>query len=127
MSATKDLYFTDDDVFSYSYGLNMAVAFTSFSDITTYELPREYGELVINSYSWGQDMATGKFWTKRTKLDDHICTFDELALGTDKSGAKFYPPHPSNKSFIASYQKKFICIEPEEVSIYGDFSTAKAR
>ena len=33
LSATKDLYFTDDDVFSYSDGLNLAVAFTSFSDM----------------------------------------------------------------------------------------------
>jgi len=127
LEANKDLYFTDDDVFSYADGLNIAVAFTSYSKQVTYELPRQYGELFINSYSWGFDETTREPFTNRVRLDQHRCTNDELALGTDDSGARFYPIHASSKETIRLYRQKFICTDPKEMEVYGDFNSAKAR
>ena len=74
MSATKDLFYTDDDVFNYArQKLNIAVAFTEFNKNTEYELPKEYGELVFNSYSWGND-ADGNPFTERKGLAHHTCS-----------------------------------------------------
>ena len=64
LSATKDLVFTPDDTISYQNGFNIAVAFTEFSNEQEWELPPEYGSLVINSFSWGVNLD-GSFFTKR--------------------------------------------------------------
>ena len=65
LSAERDIFYTDDDKFTYSNGFNMAFAFTSYSSEREYELPPEYGTLVINSYSWGID-SDGAPFTART-------------------------------------------------------------
>ena len=58
--AKKDLFYTDDDIFSYENDkLNLAVAFTGYNDDEEYELPPEYGRLVINAFKWGTDPVTG--------------------------------------------------------------------
>ena len=49
LAAVKELEFTSDYKFTYKNGLNFAVAFTEFNDNTLWELPKEYGTLVINS------------------------------------------------------------------------------
>ena len=53
LAAVKDLAFTSDFKFTYINGLNIAVAFTEYNDNTLWELPKEYGKLIINSYTWG--------------------------------------------------------------------------
>ena len=56
LQATKDLYFSDSDVFSYKeHGLNWAVAFTEFNNNEEYELPGDIGEIIFKEYAWGQD------------------------------------------------------------------------
>ena len=56
LTATKDLYFTDDDVFSYDdHKLNWAIAFTEYNNNELYELPGDIGELSFKAYSWGTD------------------------------------------------------------------------
>ena len=81
LTATKDLHFTDDDVFSYEeHGLNMAIAFTSYSNNKLYELPGDIGELVFKAYSWGTD-ANGDPFTRSDTLNHHNCTAKELGVG----------------------------------------------
>ena len=54
LSATKDLYYSDDDLFSYaSNEFNFAVAVSEYNNKTVYELPGDIGKLVYNSYAWG--------------------------------------------------------------------------
>lgn len=83
LTAKKDLYYTDDDIFSYkNHGFNLAVAFTEFNTKTAFELPPEYGKLVFNTYSWGADPVTGKIFTERKEIaSTHPCTARELGLG----------------------------------------------
>ena len=83
LSAVKDLVFNDDTKFNYSDGLNIAVAFTQFNNNEEWELTPDYGELVVNSYSWGTD-PDGSFFTRRTRLQSHTCTLQELNLADEK-------------------------------------------
>ena len=128
LQATKDLYFTDDDVFNYEeHNLNWAVAFTEFNSNTEYELPADIGKIVFKAYSWGVD-ADGKPFTKLEELDQHPCSADELAInGADHPDATFFKVHESADWYIKTYQKKFVCFSPKDLFVYGDFSTFKAR
>lgn len=101
VSATKDLVFTDDDIFNYSNGFNVAAAFTAYNDNPDWELPPEIGELVINAFSWGYD-EDGNSFTRRTRLNSHICSKEELNInGTepedlDKNRFQFYKAHANS-------------------------------
>lgn len=82
LSAVNDLYFTDEDTFSYKNGLNVAVAFTAYDAEESWILDETYGELIFNSYSWGpQD--DGTYVTERKRLKSHQCQTDELNLDED--------------------------------------------
>ena len=50
LSVILDTELTQDDVFSYQNGLNVAVAFTAFDDESENILDPTYGELVMNHY-----------------------------------------------------------------------------
>ena len=130
MSATKDLFYTDDDNFSYDKEhLNIAVAFTAYNNNEEYELPKEYGELIFNTYSWGTK-EDGSAFTERKRLPHHNCSTKELGLGeegADDKEARFFPVHDSSKWFVNTYQKKFLCLNTEDLYIYGDFNTGKTR
>ena len=45
-------------------GLNLAIAFTDYSDKTEPILDKSYGELVFNAYEWGTDEVTGKYFVR---------------------------------------------------------------
>lgn len=79
LSTVNDLHFTDDDVFSYENGLNIAVAFTAYDSEEKWILDPTYGELIFSSYEWGAK-ADGTFATERKPLNSHRCQRDELGL-----------------------------------------------
>ena len=128
LQATKDLYFTDDDVFSYDeHRLNWAVAFTAFNSNTEYELPAEYGEIVFKTLMWGVE-ADGTPFSRLVEVPQHTCTKDELAInGADHPDAAFFEVHESAEWYIKTYQKKFRCFDTKDLTVFGDFSTFKAR
>ena len=45
-------------------GLNLAIAFTDYSEQTEPILDKSYGELVFNAYEWGTDEVTGKYFVR---------------------------------------------------------------
>ena len=137
LSATKDLYYSADDKFTYSNGLNIAVAFTEYNSNEEWELDPAYGSLVFNSYSWGPD-ENGVVSTTRAELPSHVCNKEELGLLTtdggkklsdlkDQGTAQFFKTHPNSEDYPKMYQKKFLCVDKESLEIYGDFSSNKAR
>ena len=126
LSVTSDLYFTDDDVFRYSDGLNIAVAFTAYDSEREWILDKSYGEILFNEYKWGTD-ADGNPFTARNRLETHQCTREELNLEGDPANAKFYPLHPSSEYYVDFFYKKFLCVDSKDLEIYGDFNTFKAR
>ena len=129
LSTIKDRYFDDNFVFSYKNGLNFAVAFTAYDGERDWILDPSYGSLIFNSYSWGAN-EDGTFFTERKKLNSHLCTDYEFGLNNaanDGEGAKFLPPDYTSAGYIELYKKKFICLNEEDIFIYGDFTTPKTR
>ena len=80
----------------------------------------------MNGFAWGP-RPDGTYFTERRRLEDHICTLEELAFEGDPANHRFYPVHASTASIVKFYYKKFICLNPEELFIYGDYNTSKAR
>ena len=125
-SATSTLFFDDKDVFGIEQGMNIAVAFTAYDSKTEYELDPSYGDIVFNSYIWGYN-EDGTPFTKRSQLKEHICTPEELNIDGDSENPAFYAPVKTSLWLVKTYQKKLVCIEPEEIYIHGDFNSAKTR
>ena len=128
LSTIKNRYFDDSVVFSYKNGLNFAVAFTAYDSEREWILDPSYGSLIFNSFSWGAN-EDGTFFTERKKLDSHLCTDYEFGLGNaaDGEGAKFLPPNYTSATYIEKYKKKFICLNEEDIYIYGDYNTRETR
>ena len=45
-------------------GLNLAISFTEYDDVTEPILDKSYGEIVFNAYEWGTDEVTGKYFVR---------------------------------------------------------------
>ena len=125
LSTTKDLYYSDQDEFKFKDGLNIAVAFTAFDNVTEWSLNPRMGELVITSYEWG--IEDGKPWTDRKPVSYHNCTREELSLDGDGSDARFYPTHGSSHSSVDFYWRKMLCLDKNELRISGDYNSGQAR
>lgn len=96
--------FTDDDIFSYKNGLNVAMAFTAYDTEKSYILDETYGELIFNSYAWGPN-PDGTYFTARTPLKSHVCQRDELNLDQDNPDkARFYEQYGNDKNSVNLYQ-----------------------
>ena len=126
ISTVNDLHFDDSFIFKSENGFNVAEAFTRYDDEKEWILDPSYGELLFNSYTWGPE-NDGSYFTERKKLESHICTREELGLGDDKSNSLFLPLHATAAPFIEMYQKKLLCLPPEELYIYGDFHSVNSR
>ena len=129
LSSMRDSWFDENFKFTYNKGLNIAVAFTAFDNEREWMLDPSYGSLIINSYTWGVD-KDGFNFSERKKLDHHVCSAAELGVSDDetkKGKATFLPPHKTSAGYVSFYQKKFICLEEEDIYLYGDFNTPETR
>jgi len=126
LQTTKDMFWTDDDQFLYENGFNVGVAFTAYDSNPNWILEPKYGEIFFNGFAWGP-RPDGTYFTERKRLNDHICTLEELSFEGDPKNHRFFPVHEASAGIVKFYQPKFICLEPEDLYIYGDYNTAKAR
>jgi len=82
--------------------MNIAVAFTAYNSKTEYELDPSYGEIVFNSYSWGNN-NDGTTFVRRTPLRSHICTQEELNADGESENPGFYQAHKSSAWLVKTY------------------------
>ena len=80
---------------------------------------------MFNHYKWGEN-ADGSNFAGRKPLKSHPCTREELGLEGDPSQSKFLPINENFRGNIEFYHKKFLCLEKEDLVVYGDFGTARA-
>ena len=120
----SDHAFNSDDIFDNSLGLDLAVGFTAYDNNQEIILDKTIGELRYVAYSWGED-ENGNGFVKREKLPTRQCTREELGL--DPGESRFFPLREYYVNQVNFYHKKFLCVDREEMLIYGDFSTQKAR
>ena len=125
-SATNDSYFDDEYIFSFEDGLNFAIAFTAYDEVTEPILDPTYGKIVFNSYQWGYGP---ELIAERIEIKTHPCTREELGLDDDldSSNAMFYPIRVNNKEIVDKYWRKFVCIDKKDMFIHGSYNSRKAR
>ena len=116
---------TDKDIFSYDNGLNFAIAFTGFDGETEPFNDPTIGEVVFNHYKWGID-ANGNHFSGRFPIRSHQCSREELGIDGDLTKAKFHQILDGMKEDLHFYHKKFICIDKQDLVMYGDFSSSQA-
>ena len=46
---------------------------------------------------------------------------------SNSNSASFMPINEKNKPTVQMYQKKFLCVEKDEMKLYGDYNSEKAR
>ena len=126
LSTINDGAFDADFVFDYDSGLNFAFAFTAYDSNPNPILNETIGNIQFNHYKWGVDEATGAYGTGRQKVESqHDCTSEELGIDGNPANAKFLPIFESSKGEVEFYQKKLKCVDTEDMSLYGDFNSAK--
>ena len=123
LQSINQYFYSDEDIFSYKNGLNIAVALTSYDENIEWILDRKYGELVFQVDAWGVDPETGVYENHYSIIESDVCTSEQLGLVDDGKGAEFMPLHPQAKLTVLKNQKKFLCAKKEEIYISGNFDS----
>ena len=105
--------------------MNFAVGFTAYDSVEEPILDKSIGELTFNAYEWGIG-DDGKYFVRYVPLPSHTCTEEELSL-VNGPNTTFLPINSESMIEVTTYRKKMLCIDPEEMYIYGDYSSSKAR
>lgn len=123
MGAVIENAFDYSDQFSASEGLFISAALTEYdSNEEVIEDPK-YGELVIKHYGWGDSEEIG---SADKLLNYHWCSDEELGLRrSDKT--QIFPVFESSLAEVLTYRKKFKCVDPDELVIWGDFNSKKSQ
>ena len=126
MTSTQDSFFDLDYKFGFEQGFNIAVAFTAFDDEKENILRPEIGRIVYRQYKWGFE-ANDRYKLTQDYLPTHTCTKQELGID-QQSENSFYPLKDEGYfQTMKGYQKKFVCIDKEQLYLKGDFDSEKAR
>ena len=108
-------------------GFNVAVALTSYDNEREWIIDPSYSELIFQAYSWGHDTEHHGFKVERKRLNSHVCSPEELGLTDDRQKAKFYPMSEHGRELVGLYHRKMLCLDAEDLLIYGDWNTRKGR
>ena len=82
LTSQKDNYFEAEDIFGYEKGMNIAVAVTEYNKVREMELERSYGEIIFNTYRWGEG-ADGAPFVSLDPIESHVCSAEELNVDGD--------------------------------------------
>ena len=122
--AVRDNYLTDSDAFTGRQGMNVAFALTGFDSVRENILDPEYASIQF-MYSQWEVLEDGEIWSDEFEVESHPCTEEELGLTPGDS--KFMPIHESSLDYMKLYKEKFVCVNQDDLEIYGTFSSKKAK
>ena len=111
-------------MFDWEQGLNFAVALTAYDNEQESILDETYASIVFKSYTWGEQ-EDGSFMTNIVDIPFHTCSRKELGL--EGSTSAFMPIAEGNLKEVSKYQRKFLCVEQDEMYLYGNYNSEKAR
>ena len=98
------------------------MAFTGYDNETELFDDPTIGQVVFNHYKWGEN-ADGSYSSGRYPIKSHSCTRAELGLEGDPVESKFLPINERFKSTVSLYQKKFLCLDKEDLVMFGDWNS----
>ena len=105
--------------------MNFAIAFTAYDNENENILDPSYGRLIFNHYSWGPD-ENGNYKSVREEIPSHPCSREELGL-EGQGSSRFMPVNEKTKDELNEYHKKYMCIDPKDMYIHGDYNSRHAR
>ena len=95
------------------------MALTGYDNVREETLDPSIAQMEFYVEEWGKD-EEGQVYNYERTIDSHSCTQEELGLIGEKS--KFYPYSQLNiEQEVDRYWKKFLCIDEEEMHIYGSY------
>ena len=104
-------------------GFFVAAAITAYDSVEeSIEIPDKYGELVIEHYGWGNEGVTSSF----DRLQYHQCSDEELGIERGPN-TLVYPVFQNDLEQVKVWRKKFKCIEPKDLVIWGNYNSVKAQ
>ena len=106
----------DDDFF-------IAAALTHYDSNTEIVESPEYGEILIEHYGWGNEDVGYSYGSH--PLPNHYCSKEELGLERTEN-TRVFPIFDRSLGELKTYAKKFKCIDPASLVIWGDYNSAKA-
>ena len=110
--------------FSPEEGFFVAAALTAYdSETEIIEVPELYGELVIEHYGWGNG---GTSSTNVDNIANHQCSDEELGIERGPN-TLVYPVFKNDMEFVKLWRKKFKCIDPKDMVIWGNYNSVKAN
>ena len=85
-------------------------------------LTPQIGSLRFNRYYWGED-ADGNYISGFENITStHYCSTEELGFAEGHKG-NFFPLIESQKKLAMAYQKKLLCIDPNDAYLKGDYNS----
>ena len=90
------------------------------------KLDPSIGKISFKYSQWGYG-EDGTYIEVEEEIESHTCSHQELGLTGDKKQARFMPIHKASKSALKQYKDGFLCIEDEQLELYGDWNSDSAR
>ena len=109
ISSYEENHFADNEQFTAAKNhFFLAAALTMFDEGTESIENKEYGELLIENYGWGNDHLGYTYGSH--PLDNHQCTDEELGY-TSSPNTVIYRIYERAQKEVDTYKKKFKCID----------------
>ena len=124
LQTVRDNYFSDNEAFTGEEGFNIAIALTGFDSVRDSVLDPEYANLIFETSQWDV-LEDGEINWQITSVASHTCSEEELGLTGDYS--RIMPAHETSTAYVNLYKKKFVCLNKEDLKIYGTFNSKKAQ
>ena len=106
-------------------GFFVAAAITAYDSVEeSIEVPEKYGELVIEHYGWGNEGITSN--SSDGRLQFHHCSDEELGIVRGPN-TLVYPVFQNDLEQVKVWRKKFKCIDPKDLVIWGNYNSVKAQ
>ena len=90
------------------------------------QLDRSYGQVRFQKFSWGPN-DKGEFETKRSNIQTHKCTEEEIGIPANNAKAKFWPIAQSQEIIHGAAKHLFVCVDPEEMVVQGGYDKQVAQ
>ena len=78
---------------------------------------------MIEHYGWGNEGQTS---SSDGKLKLHSCSDEELGIERGPNSL-IYPVYPNDLEQVKVWRKKFKCIDPKDMMIWGNYNSVKAQ
>ena len=121
--STQQHYFSNEFTMSSAVNdLQVAFAFVDYDSKGHDHDLSQYGTVKAFYKTWGDDSNPG---THYKEIDSRPCTKEELGVGLETGGTRFWPLHPNEVHEHATYENILQCIDGD-IEIFGSYNSAVA-